>query len=149
MLVELDDLTSRLPRALEGAEAERAAVLLGDAEDMVADALAREGRDLDVEVAARPAFARTVARIVREMVGAAIMAGQFPGARSVSSTTGPTSDSVTWAVSPMSGWASLTLTDEMLADLGLGRGGPRGRFPAPPRWPEVILHGRDDHGRWA
>lgn len=138
-LVTIDEFVARLPRELDSAEHARATVFLDDAEEIVADALDAEGRDLDVEVASRAAFGRTVKRVIREMVAAAIMTGVNVGARSVTSTTGPTSDSVTWAVLPLAGWSTPELTDEMREQLGLSRPGPRGKFPPAPRWPEVLL----------
>ncbi|PLW01162.1 hypothetical protein BRL54_11530, partial [Corynebacterium ulcerans] len=75
--------------------------------------------------------------VVIEMVAAAAIVGGNVGQRSATSTTGPQSDSVTWADVGSVSWAGVLLTDVQRERLGL-TGGPRGCFPDPLRWPEVF-----------
>ena len=134
--VSIDDLELRLPRTLDLTERDRAEILLGDAEDLIREALARVGRDLDGEVATRPGFSFTVNRVIREMVSGAILLGANAGVKHVSSTTGAESDSVTFDRA-YGAWGGVWLTDEQRRDLGLpGSTLPRWGFPAPWGWPE-------------
>lgn len=134
--VSVDALEARLPRPLDLAERKRAGVLLDDAEDRVREELNRAGRDLDIEFLTRPGFAYTVERVIREMVAAAVLIGANAGYRSVASTTGAESDSVTFA-GDNPGWGNVYLTDEHKRDLGLpGAARPSGVFPRPWVWPE-------------
>jgi len=149
MLVTFDDLASRLPRPLEGGEEQRARVLLGDAEDLIRGEFAREGRDLDVEVE-QSWFATTVRRVIRQMVAAAILVGANAGIRSVSSTTGPTSDQIVFADVGAVAWSEVCLTAAQRAELGLAtRGVPSVSAPPVAGWPEVSADVRDGrHRRW-
>ena len=107
-----------------------------DAEDLIREALARAGRDLDDEVTFRPGFGFTVNRIIREMVAGAILLGANAGVKHVSSTTGAESDSVTFDRA-YGAWGGVWLTDEQRKDLGLpGSALPRWGFPEPWGWPE-------------
>jgi DNA-directed RNA polymerase specialized sigma24 family protein len=139
MLVEFDDLASRLPVTLAVDEAARVVVLLGDAEEIVRDAFSRVGRDFDAEVAATPWLAHAAKRVIRDMVAAAVLIGGNVGQASVSSTTGAESDSVTYgsSVDGLVGFGRLILTDAHREELGLlYQAGARGSFPRASRWPE-------------
>lgn len=142
MRITVSDLAPRLYRPLTVEEEERAGVLLEDAAQLIRDEFRRHGRDLDAELDTVPWLPGTFRRVVLEMVGAAVLTGGPAGVRSISSTTGPTSDSITYAKVPDIGWASVVLTDEQREALGLGAGGPRGYAPGPIRWPERRLRCR-------
>lgn len=142
ILVTVDDIQGRFPRPLDESETIRAQILLEDAVEAIEDAFDREGRDFVREATSARWLQRTAGRVVREMVSAALHVGMNPGVRSVASSTGPTSDTVTWADVDSVGWAGVLLTDEHRAALGLAVGGaPSGKFPPAEGWPEVIVHG--------
>lgn len=142
-LVEVDEVAERLPRELSTVERSRVEVLIGDAVELITLELARAGRRFDDEVADAGGWFRLAARrAVFEMVGAAVLVGPHAGMRSATSTTGSQSDSVTFTDPGAVGFAGVALTDALRSLLGLGAALPRGRFPAPPRWPEDELGGR-------
>ena len=99
-------------------------------------AFARRGRDFDRELEIVPWLPDAAFDVVLEMVTGAIAVGPNAGVRSLSSTTGPQSDSITYADPGRIAFSGVKLVDEMLAQLGLLRGAPRGSFPPPTRWPE-------------
>ena len=140
MLVTFKDVNARLDMPLEPAAQSRVDILIEDAETMIRTAFLKCGRDFDSEVERVAWLADEVGRVVREMVSAAILIGPNAGVRSVSSTTGPQSDSITYADVDSVSFGGVRLTDAHRLDLGLCfPGGARGRFPAPTRWPEVGL----------
>ncbi|MCT1491349.1 phage Gp19/Gp15/Gp42 family protein [Corynebacterium sanguinis] len=139
MLVTFKDVNARLDMPLEPAAQSRVDTLIEDAETMIRTAFLKCGRDFDAELNAVPWLEVEAHRVVREMVSAAILVGPNAGVRSVSSTTGPQSDSVTYADVDSVSFGGVRLTDQQRLDLGLCfPGGARGRFPAAPRWPEVV-----------
>ena len=141
MLVELDDVASRLHIALSPDEADRVSILIGDAEEIVRDAFARDGRDFDVESRVEW-VANAARRVIRDMVSAAVIVGPNIGAASVSSTTGAESDSQTWRTDmpSMVSFGRLLLTDAHRREVGLVVSAvAAGRFPRPWRWPERRL----------
>ena len=99
-------------------------------------AFARRGRDFDRELETVPWLADAAFDVVLGMVTGAIAVGANAGVRSLSSTTGPQSDSITFADPGRIAFSGVKLLDDMLAQLGLLHGAPRGSFPAPTRWPE-------------
>lgn len=99
-------------------------------------AFARRGRDFDRELETVPWLADAAFDVVLEMVTGAIVVGPNAGVRSLSSTTGPQSDSITFADPGRIAFSGVKLLDDMLAQLGLLRGVPQGFFPAAVRWPE-------------
>lgn len=138
MLVSFEDVNARLDVPLEEAARPRVEVLIEDAVAIVRTAFLKCGRDFDAELERVAWLADEVGRVVREMVSAAILVGPNAGVRSVSSTTGPQSDSITYADVDSVSFGGVRLTDQQRLDLGLCfPGGPRGRFPRPVRWPEV------------
>lgn len=142
MLVEVKDVTDRLPAAvipLSSHDNNRVRLFLGDAEDLIRDEFDEEGRDLDAEIAITPRLERTVIRVVREMVAASVIIGENANVRSASSTTGPQSDSATFAEVNLVDFSGPRVTERMRRKLGLGVGGVSGKFPPPPRWPERRL----------
>lgn len=138
MLVSFEDVNARLDVPLEEAARPRVEVLIEDAVAIVRTAFLKCGRDFDAELERVAWLADEVGRVVREMVSAAILVGPNAGVRSVSSTTGPQSDSITYADVDSVSFGGVRLTDQQRLDLGLCfPGGARGRFPRPVRWPEV------------
>lgn len=142
MLVQVEDVTARLPSTvlpLSRHDEERVFVFLADAEQVIVDAFLREGRLLDHEMELHPWLRNAVVRVVREMASASVVVSET-GVRSASSTTGPQSDSVTYKDIGMVSFSGPRLTDELRKELGLSVAvRSRGRFPDPPRWPEVRL----------
>lgn len=139
-LITVSDITSRLdPRVLPLTEAEetRVSVLITDAEEEIRDAFSRLGRSLDVEML-QEWVANAARRVARDMVSAAVVIGPNAGARSVSSATGPQSDSVTWDKRPPVRFSGVQLTDEHREELGLPAPvRSRFSFPRSRPWPEM------------
>ena len=129
-------VADRLPRELTDAETKRLQVLIDDAVELIDVAFMQAGRDFDAELVTVPWLESAARRAVLEMVSAATLVGGNAGMRSISSTTGPQSDSVTFADVDSVSWGGVRLTDGLLKLLGLWREGARGRFPRPRRWPE-------------
>lgn len=129
-------VADRLPRELTDAETKRLQVLIDDAVELIDVAFMQAGRDFDAELVTVPWLESAARRAVLEMVSAATLVGGNAGMRSISSTTGPQSDSVTFADVDSVSWGGVRLTDDLLKLLGLWREGARGRFPRPRRWPE-------------
>lgn len=138
-LVNIDDLL--LPRELTEFEQTLGPKLLDEAESIVRAEFARVGRNLDYELSDEW-LAFNVRRVIKEMVTAALLVGASRGMRSASSTTGPQSDSVTWADVESVALGGLVLTDAHRELLGLAGHGPRFNFPPPGRWPEVSADAR-------
>ncbi|NOL63358.1 hypothetical protein HO100_11360 [Corynebacterium ulcerans] len=132
-LVAVEDLL--LPRVLDDFEKDLAPKLLEEAEMILRAAFSRAGRSLDTELAVEW-VSFTARRVIKEMVTAALLIGASRGIRSATSTTGPQSDSVTWADVESVALGGLVLTEKHRLDLGLSGGGPKFRFPPPGRWPE-------------
>lgn len=129
-------VADRLPRELTDAETKRLHVLIDDAVELIDVAFMQAGRDFDAELVTVPWLESAARRAVLEMVSAATLVGGNAGMRSISSTTGPQSDAVTFADVDSVSWGGVRLTDDLLKLLGLWREGARGRFPRPRRWPE-------------
>lgn len=141
-LVTPDDVVSRLDPRPDTSTHERIFILIGDAEQKIQTAFMKAGRNFDTSLATIPWLRAEAKDIIREMVSAAIIIGPNAGLRSASSTTGPQSDSVTFADVGSVSFSGVRLTDEQRKSLGLhGEGMPRGLFPFPRRWPEVIHRG--------
>lgn len=137
--VTAQDIGARLKVTFMGQDLNQVNVLIGDSAELVNDAFARAGRDLDREVAETPWLGNSVRRVIREMVSAAITVGGNAGVRSVSSTTGPEADSITYTDSALLAvsFGGVRLTDAQRDDLGLSSSVTvRFRFPRPTRWPE-------------
>lgn len=135
-LITADEIAGVLPVALDPAQMAKVDTLIGLAEEEIELAFARRGRDFRAELVSVPWLELAARRAVREMVGAAIIIGPNVGVKRASSTTGPQSDSVEWHDPKAVSFGGVSLTDDLLALLGLSGGGPRGRFPRPLRWPE-------------
>lgn len=129
-------VAARLPRELSPVEMQRLDVLIEDAVELIELAFMRAGRDFQSEMETSPWLESAARRAVLEMVSAATLVGSHAGVRSLSSTTGPQSDSVTFSDVDSVSWGGVRLTDELLKLLGLWHRGARGRFPRPRRWPE-------------
>ena len=144
MFVSADDVTNRLPSTvlpLTTHDQERVELFLEDVQQLLVDAFAREGRNLEAEVATSAWLGNAVTRVTREMVAASVIVGPNVNVHSASSTTGPQSDSVTFRDGRgLVSFSGPRLTDELRKELGLSVAvRSRGRFPRPPRWPEVRL----------
>lgn len=137
--ISISDVEARLPRPLDLTERDRAQALISDAAGDLRYEFERVGRDLDQEFSARPGFAHAVKRVLVEMVSGALLVGASAGVKHVSSTTGPQSDSVTYAT-PSHGWGGVWLTDEQKERLGLVAAALPGYiFPPASRWPERVV----------
>lgn len=143
-----DELVARFPRPLDPVELSRLRQLVKDAAAEVEVEFADAGRDLAAEL---DVDLNTPVRVlhhkvgwaIREMVSAAVLIGPNAGMRSVSSSTGAESDSATFADVDSVSWSGVAVTDRIRRRLGLPTGvRPRGRFPRPWVWPEVMLDGR-------
>lgn len=134
--IDVEYVADRLPRELTDVEKQRLEVLIDDSVELIQLAFLRAGRDFDSELATSPWLESAARRAVLEMVSAATLVGSHTGVRSLSSTTGPQSDSVTYSDVDSVSWGGVRLTDELLKLLGLWQRGARGRFPLPRRWPE-------------
>lgn len=137
------DVADRIPVPVTEEQLEFIEVRVQDSIDLIREAFLRRGRDFDRELETVPWLRLAATRVVREMVAAAVVVGAHAGVRSVSSTTGPQADSVTYTdAGQMVRFSGVALTDDLLAELGLYPRGARGRFPRPIRWPECVLRGR-------
>lgn len=142
-LVTVTDIETRLPRPLDDDERDRVGTLITDAVEEIVTAFQKQNRDFAAELQTVSWLPATARKVIREMVSAAVLVGANVGFRSVSSTTGPTSDSATYADVGSVSWAGIELTDDQRSRLGLSTAAhPRGSFPRPPRWPERGLYGR-------
>lgn len=141
-LVTFEDVVSRLdPRPPDETQG-RVDLLISDAEQAIRTAFLKAGRDLDAELVTVPWMRPEVERVIREMVAAAIIIGPNAGVRTVASSTGQESDTITYADVDAVSFGGVRLTDAQRHDLALSLGAvPRGRFPRPSRWPEVIHRG--------
>lgn len=146
-LITADEIAGVLPIDLDPSQLAKVDTLIGLAEEEITLAFARRGRSFQNELAASEWLEMAARRAIREMVSAAVIIGPNVGVRSVSSTTGPQSDSITYADVGAASFGGVALTDALLSMLGLSGGGPRGRFPRPARWPEEGVHrGRNIDG---
>lgn len=137
------DVADRIPVPVTEEQLTFIEVRVQDSIDLIREAFLRRGRDFDRELETVPWLRLAATRVVREMVAAAVVVGAHAGVRSVSSTTGPQADSVTYTdAGQMVRFSGVALTDDLLAELGLYPRGARGRFPRPIRWPERVLRGR-------
>lgn len=138
--VSEQDITSRFPGELDSAQLERLRVLLDDAEAEIHAEFARCGRSFDDEMRLYASWLpHTAKRVVIDMVSAAVGVGDAVGVRTLSSTTGPQNDTITYAATDLASWGGVVLSDLHRRKLGLcSQDAPRGRFPAPKMtWPEV------------
>lgn len=136
--IDAEYVAERLPQSLTDEEMKRLDVLIEDAVELIEIEFLRCGRDFDRELETVPWLGSVSRRVVREMVSAAILVGPNAGVRSVSSTTGQESDSITYADVDSVSFGGVRLTDAQRAQLGLCMpGGARGSFPPPRCWPEV------------
>lgn len=133
VLVTVDDIEKLLPRPLDPEERDRADKLIIAAMERIREEFGRAGASMP----SAEWFELTHARVVREMVSAAVLVGINIGMRSASSSTGQQSDAVTFADVDSVSWGGIALTDEHRRDLGLPVASRAShRFPPPPRWPE-------------
>lgn len=146
-LITAEEIAGALPVDLTEEQRAKLDAQIELAEEEIALAFARRGRSFQNELAASEWLEMAARRAVREMVSAAVIIGPNAGVRSVSSTTGPQSDSITYADVGAVSFGGVALTDKLLELLGLAGVRPRGRFPRPSRWPEEGVHrGRNTDG---
>ncbi|MCG7247462.1 phage Gp19/Gp15/Gp42 family protein [Corynebacterium simulans] len=139
MEIKVSEIEARLPRPLAADEKPRMEALITDALEYLEVEFQRCGRTLADALERTPWLEAVVRRVVRDMVSAAVLVGPNVGMRSASSTTGPQSDSITFADVDSVGWGGVRLTPAQRLDLGLCMpGGARGKFPPPACWPERI-----------
>ncbi len=139
MEIKVSEIEARLPRPLASDEKPRMEALITDALEYLEVEFQRCGRTLADALERTPWLEAVVRRVVRDMVSAAVLVGPNVGMRSASSTTGPQSDSITFADVDSVGWGGVRLTPAQRLDLGLCMpGGARGKFPPPACWPERI-----------
>lgn len=135
-LITAEEIAGALPIDLTEDQRAKLDAQIELAEEEIALAFARRGRSFQNELAASEWLEMAARRAVREMVSAAVIIGPNAGVRSVSSTTGPQSDSITYADVDAVSFGGVVLTDKLLELLGLVGVRPRGRFPRPACWPE-------------
>lgn len=141
-LVTVDDVVSRLDPQPDPSTHERIQILIEDAEKKIRTAFLKAGRNFDTALGTVAWLEGEAEDVIREMVSAAIIIGPNAGIRTVASTTGQESDTVTYADVDAVSFGGVRLTDVQREALGLPMGGmPRGRFPRARRWPEVIHRG--------
>ena len=139
MEIKVSEIEARLPRPLAADEKPRMEALITDALEYLEVEFQRCGRTLADALERTPWLEAVVRRVVRDMVSAAVLVGPNVGMRSASSTTGPQSDSITFADVDSVGWGGVRLTPAQRLDLGLCMpGGARGKFAPPAYWPERI-----------
>lgn len=127
-MVTVEDVTEILPRALTDDETTRMEKLITQSIELIEMEFARRGRILGAELKTKLWLETAVKHAVRRMVGAAILIGEDVGRASLSSTTGPQSDSVTWSQGIPIYWGGVEIDDGILELLGLiGAAMPRGR----------------------
>lgn len=138
--VSSTDILSRMADVMMGEdELKRVDLLIEDAVQLINTEFMMQGRDFSKELETKPWLEFRAERVVREMVTAAIVIGGNAGVRTVSSTTGSQSDSITYAdgIDYVS-FGGVRLTDQQKEELGLLIGArPRSNFPAPFDFPEV------------
>lgn len=119
------------PRALTPEETRRGEALAKRSLELIAVEFHRRGRDLFALLESEPWMETLVRQAMVRMVSQAIMVGNDVGRASVSSTTGPQSDSITYSQGVPIHWGMVEITPDILRLLGLqavavplGRGGP-------------------------
>lgn len=126
--ITTDEVAGILPRTLTDDETTRMGKLIERAVELIDMEFGRRGRDLEAEIAAKTWIATAVKQAVLVMVSKAVLIGEDIGRASVSSTTGPQSDSISYSQGIGIQWGGVGIDDEILALLGLLAGGmPRGR----------------------
>ena len=126
--ITTDEVAGILPRTLTDDETTRMGKLIERAVELIVMEFGRRGRDLEAEIAAKPWLATAVKQAVLVMVSKAVLIGEDIGRASVSSTTGPQSDSISYSQGIGIQWGGVGIDDEILALLGLLAGGmPMGR----------------------
>lgn len=126
--ITTDEVAGILPRTLTDDETTRMGKLIERAVELIDMEFGRRGRDLEAEIAAKTWIATAVKQAVLVMVSKAVLIGEDIGRASVSSTTGPQSDSISYSQGIGIQWGGVGIDDEILALLGLLAGGmPMGR----------------------
>lgn len=128
MRIELQDVTDIFPRPLMKEEEERASKLIQRSLELITLEFARRGRSLDAELATSTWLSIAVKHAVTSMVSEAVTIGENIGRSSVSSTTGPQSDSISFSQGVGIKWGGVGIDADILALLGLAASVvPRGR----------------------
>lgn len=147
-LITASEIAAALPVELTVEQQDKLDALIGLAEDEITLAFARRGRSFQAELVGSEWLELAARRAIREMVGAAVIIGPNAGVKRASSTTGPQSDSIEWHDPSVVSFGGVSLTDELLALLGIAAVRPRGKFPRPLRWPEERTVRRVPDYRW-
>ena len=129
------DVTNSVPSLAEE-DPKNLQVWIDNAITEIEVAFARRDRDFYHELGTVKWLAPVARRVVRDMVSAVALVGPNAGVRSVSSTTGQESDSITYTDVDSVSWGGVKLTPQQLLDLGLVDGLPRGHFAPRISWPE-------------
>lgn len=141
-LITAEDVVARLDPQPDVDSYPRIEILIEDAERKIRTAFSKAGRSFDAALEVVPWLRDEAEDVIRDMVSAAILIGGNAGIRTVTSTTGQESDSITYADVDSVSFSGVRLTAAQREALGLPAGGfARGRFPRARRWPEVIHRG--------
>lgn len=125
--IPLEDIEKIFPRPLEPDEQKRAESLIQRSLELIDLEFMRRNRDLHAELLSRRDTPIAVRQAVTEMVSRAIHIGESEGRSSVTSTTGPQSDSITFSQGIGIRWGGVGIDDSIRQLLGLVAGGlPRG-----------------------
>ncbi|MGV3159855.1 Gp19/Gp15/Gp42 family protein [Corynebacterium sp. 32222D000AT] len=128
MNISVDDVADVFPRPLLDEERSRVEALIDQSYELIELEFARRGRDFQHEVAGSRWLQLAAKQAVRIMVSQAVLIGDNVGRSSVSSTTGPQSDSVSYSQGVGIHWGGVGIDEAILDLLGLGvEGLPLGR----------------------
>lgn len=141
MEVDKSTIVGLFPRALTPEEDTRLDNLIRSAVRTIDTAFLREGRSFTEELATVPWLDPVAQEVVEDMVAAAVLVGSNVGYTSVSSTSGPQSDSAGFRDTlKWTSWRGVKLTDEQRRELGLSVGARAFYRTVPPiAWPERRL----------
>ncbi|WP_165164914.1 Gp19/Gp15/Gp42 family protein [Corynebacterium qintianiae] len=126
--ITVDDVVDVFPRPLLDEERTRMAALIAQALELIELEFLRRGRDFQAEYTLSRWLQLATKQAVRAMVFQAVLVGDNIGVASVSSTTGPQSDSITYSQGIRFHWGGVGIDGSVLDLLGLaGSGLPLGR----------------------
>lgn len=133
-MTTFEDISLRMSMPLLPQMKPRVDQLIKDAEQLIEIAFHDCGMSFE-EAKNHPITSQKIDIAVREMASAAIIVGPNAGVRSVTSTTGPQTDSVVYARVDAVSFGGAQLTDDLRALLGLcAPGSPQWYFPPQENW---------------
>ena len=146
MIIEKEDIIKRYPRVMSPQEVELTGLLIEDSLELIESEFGRAGRDLDKEIEENTWLKTSVKRVVREMVTTSLLIGDNAGVKSITSTTGSESDTITYMDNKYPAYSGVFLTSEQRRLLGL-YSSSHSIYKSRPafKYPEVVLHGRRDY----